>query len=61
MCGPANCQICGKTTWAGCGQHVEMVRQSVPAAQWCGGEHAQSEIVAARSARGNIYSPLFAR
>lgn len=37
MCHPVTCRSCGKTTWSGCGQHVDDVRRSVPAAQWCGG------------------------
>lgn len=37
MCRPATCKTCGKTTWAGCGQHVDAVRRTVPAGQWCGG------------------------
>lgn len=39
MCRPAPCSTCGKTTWAGCGQHVADVKRSVPAAQWCDGQH----------------------
>jgi hypothetical protein len=31
------CKTCGKTTWAGCGQHVAQVRAAVPSDQWCGG------------------------
>mgnify|MGYP007075993952 CR=1 FL=1 len=23
MCYPVSCDTCGKTTWAGCGEHVE--------------------------------------
>jgi hypothetical protein len=37
MCRPVRCKTCGKTTWAGCGQHVEQVKASVPAGQWCPG------------------------
>jgi len=37
MCHPVNCATCGKTTWAGCGQHVAQVKASVPAGQWCAG------------------------
>lgn len=37
MCYPVTCAVCGKTTWAGCGQHIESVRRSVPAVQWCPG------------------------
>lgn len=35
MCMPVRCQICGKTTWSGCGYHVAEVRAGVPADQWC--------------------------
>src|SRR5436309_2495511 len=31
MCRPVTCKQCGKTSWAGCGQHVEQVKASVPA------------------------------
>jgi hypothetical protein len=37
MCRPVTCNQCGKTTWAGCGQHIASVKASVPAGQWCGG------------------------
>ena len=37
MCRAVQCRTCGKTTWAGCGQHVDSVKRGVPAAQWCGG------------------------
>lgn len=39
MCRAVTCKQCGKTTWAGCGQHVDSVRAGVPAAKWCGGQH----------------------
>ena len=35
MCRPVTCKTCGKTTWAGCGQHVAQVKAGVPAGQWC--------------------------
>jgi len=37
MCSPVTCRTCGKTTWAGCGRHVDQVKRSVPASQWCPG------------------------
>ncbi|MDR3660618.1 MAG: hypothetical protein P4L86_09510 [Mycobacterium sp.] len=37
MCRAVKCRVCGKTTWAGCGMHVDAVRRGVPAAQWCPG------------------------
>ena len=35
MCYPEKCPRCGKTGWAGCGQHVDDVMSSVPPAQRC--------------------------
>ncbi|HKY57313.1 MAG TPA: hypothetical protein VJL80_04680 [Aeromicrobium sp.] len=37
MCHPITCHVCGKTTWEGCGEHVEAVKARVPADQWCAG------------------------
>jgi len=52
MCHAVKCQVCGKTTWAGCGQHVAQIKASVPKGQWCNGKHTQAEIDAARNAKG---------
>lgn len=35
MCYPEKCPRCGKTGWAGCGQHVDDVMRRVPPAQRC--------------------------
>ncbi|MFI7588609.1 hypothetical protein ACIB24_16180 [Spongisporangium articulatum] len=35
MCRAVTCRRCGKTTWAGCGQHVDAVMRNVPASQRC--------------------------
>ncbi len=40
MCRAVTCKKCGKTTWAGCGQHVDVVMGAVPRADRCAG-HAQ--------------------
>lgn len=63
VCRAARCSVCGKTTWAGCGQHVASVRQSVPASQWCGGKHSPREVEAAREARASkgFFARLFGR
>jgi len=60
MCRATTCRVCGKTTWAGCGQHVAQVRNSVPSSQWCGGKHTQAQLDAANSNRG-FFSRLFGR
>ncbi|WP_267873410.1 hypothetical protein [Agromyces kandeliae] len=38
MCSPVTCS-CGKTTWSGCGQHIDSVKDVVPADRWCDGDH----------------------
>ncbi|MCU1603006.1 MAG: hypothetical protein JWO22_3715 [Frankiales bacterium] len=35
MCMKVQCQSCGKTTWAGCGDHVDEVLADVPDDQVC--------------------------
>nr|WP_300149721.1 hypothetical protein [Propionicimonas sp.] len=40
MCNPAVCTHCGRTTWRGCGMHVEEVLALVPEEQRCGCAHA---------------------
>ena len=35
MCYPVPCGKCGKTTWAGCGKHKDMVMAKVPEDQRC--------------------------
>lgn len=37
MCSPTRCRTCGKTTWSGCGAHVDSVRAGVAPEQWCPG------------------------
>lgn len=37
MCRPTTCKTCSKTTWAGCGQHVDQVMAGVPRADRCPG------------------------
>ena len=56
MCYPVKCHVCGKTTWAGCGQHVDSVRRAVPTAQWCPG-HQDDE----QSSPTGFLSKLFTR
>ena len=35
MCYPVKCEKCGKTTWAGCGKHKDMVMAKVPENERC--------------------------
>lgn len=52
MCRPVTCKTCGKTTWAGCGQHVASVKAGVPAGQWCDKNHTAEERAAAGASSG---------
>ncbi|MEJ1155242.1 hypothetical protein WDU96_06470 [Microbacterium sp. Mu-86] len=61
MCRAVKCQTCGKTTWAGCGQHISSVKSSVPASQWCNGKHTPAEIEAAKAERGGFFARMFGR
>ncbi|SMX94643.1 hypothetical protein BSP239C_02561 [Brevibacterium sp. 239c] len=53
MCRAVTCKTCGKTTWAGCGQHVDSVKREVPAHQWCGGHDDEPK------QKGNLIQRLF--
>lgn len=61
MCRAVRCNVCGKTTWAGCGQHVDAVKRTVPTAQWCGGSHTTAEVDAAAATRRPLLTRLFGR
>ncbi|HET7820150.1 MAG TPA: hypothetical protein VFL10_01385 [Ornithinibacter sp.] len=41
MCRAVTCRKCGKTTWAGCGQHVDGVMRGVPAGDRCQGHASE--------------------
>ena len=43
MCQPTRCRTCGKTTWVGCGEHVDDVRAGIPVDQWCDGHDGPIE------------------
>ncbi|CAI9391998.1 hypothetical protein MICABA_01964 [Microbacterium sp. T2.11-28] len=53
MCYPVTCRKCGKTTWSGCGQHVDQVMRRVPASQRCAGHQADPS--------SGFFARLFAR
>lgn len=56
MCRRVKCRVCGKTTWAGCGMHVQQVMASVPASQRCAG-HVDD----ATAKQGGLVNRLFGR
>ena len=53
MCHAKTCKTCGKTTWAGCGQHVDQVMRGVPKSQRCPGHENEQP-------SGGFLSRLFA-
>ncbi len=54
MCRQVTCRTCGKTTWAGCGQHVDEVMRGVPKRDRCEGHESQP-------AEGGLFGRLFRR
>ena len=61
MCRAVKCRVCGKTTWAGCGQHVGSVKQTVPPSEWCNGKHTAAQTEAAAANHRGFFSRLFGR
>ncbi len=62
MCRAVRCKTCGKTTWAGCGQHIAKVKAGVPAGHWCPGGHSKAEKAAASGSNGgSFFGKLFGR
>lgn len=57
MCRPVTCKTCQKTTWAGCGEHVDDVMRDVPTQQRC----VCGPTVGANIPAGGIFSRLFGR
>ncbi|MDO4685964.1 MAG: hypothetical protein Q4A92_05395 [Corynebacterium sp.] len=48
MCRAATCPTCNKTTWTGCGRHIDQVMATVPESQRC--HHKPTSNAEARSA-----------
>lgn len=40
VCRAVTCRQCGKTTWSGCGQHVDSVMAGVPSSDRCRGHES---------------------
>jgi hypothetical protein len=57
MCRAVTCKKCQKTTWAGCGQHVDQVMRGVKSADRCRGH--QNDPPVAKT--GGFFSRLFGR
>lgn len=59
MCRAVSCRTCGKTTWSGCGQHVDQVMAGVPKNERCPGHPAPPDSTA--STGGGLWSRLVGR
>lgn len=60
MCRRTTCRVCGRMTWAGCGQHVDQVMQGVPGSDRCPGHtDTRKDPRAAGTSEGT--RPLLAR
>jgi len=57
MCRQVTCRSCSKTTWAGCGQHVQQVMGSVPKNERC----SCTDRDRAEDRPGSLLSRLFRR
>ena len=58
MCRAVTCKECGKTTWAGCGQHIDSVMRNVPKAQQCPGHTAPTTTTPRRRFLSRIFTRL---
>lgn len=59
MCRPVECMVCKKTTWAGCGAHVQQVMSVIPPERRCTcREDAKSEDTKSQGADGGVWSSI---
>lgn len=62
MCRAVTCRKCGKTTWAGCGNHVDQVMRNVPKSNRCTcGASKAAPAKADRAAGAGWFGRLFGR
>ena len=57
MCRAVTCRTCGKTTWAGCGLHVDSVMSRVPSDERCEGHERRGGSRPARQAPRPLRPP----
>ncbi len=56
MCRAVNCKSCNKTTWAGCGNHVDEVMRHIPKAERCSCDRNAPKSAAPKSAAPKVSS-----
>ncbi len=59
MCRAVACRTCGKTTWAGCGAHVDQVMRNVAQADRCRCAEKATAEPAGKAAGGGKGGGLF--
>jgi hypothetical protein len=55
MCRQVSCKLCKKTTWAGCGQHVDQVMKGVPRSERCACTANDKEAARKKTLFGRIF------
>ncbi|WP_081743496.1 hypothetical protein [Arthrobacter sp. H20] len=63
MCRATTCMHCQKTTWSGCGNHVEQVMRAVPSRErcTCASSGGRASVVPKTRASSNWLAQLFGR
>ncbi len=61
MCRAVTCPSCRKTTWAGCGQHVDQIMTGVPTARRCTCNATTTAAALSASGSGSASGGFFAR
>lgn len=59
MCSKVTCRQCGKPTWSGCGEHIEVALAGVPEGQRCQGHSAPSSPNSSKS--DGLFTRIFGR
>jgi len=58
MCRPVGCSKCGKTTWAGCGAHVDQVMSRVRPEDRCACDRSAKATASAPGSGGSVWDAI---
>lgn len=61
MCRAVKCRSCNKTTWAGCGSHVDDVMRHIPKSERCYCDRNAPKTTAPQEAGSGWFGKLFGR
>ncbi|WJZ02076.1 hypothetical protein CFREI_03885 [Corynebacterium freiburgense] len=59
MCRATTCPECHKTTWSGCGRHIDQVMATVPESQRCHHKPTSTAEAQATQRSGGFFRRLF--